>query len=122
MLKVANLTKIYNRGEKGVKALNNVSFTLPSHGFVFITGKSGCGKSTLLNILGGLDNATSGDVICDGNNLADFSSSDFDNYRNTYLGFVFQDYCLIEDITIEENIEMALHIKGETLNSEDRAK
>ena len=98
MLKVENLTKIYSRGETQVVALNNVNFALDSKGFVFITGKSGCGKSTLLNMIGGLDNLTSGDIVCDGNRMSEFKNSDFDKYRNTYLGFVFQDYCLIDDL------------------------
>ena len=120
MLQINNLTKVYSKGERKVTALNNVSFTLPNTGFVFITGKSGCGKSTLLNMLGGLDNATSGEIICDNNNLTKFSPSDFDNYRNTYLGFIFQDYCLIDDLNIKENILLALNLKGDELSSEEK--
>ena len=122
MLKVENLTKIYSKGNREVTALDNVSFTLDDTGFVFITGKSGCGKSTLLNMLGGLDNATSGNIICDGNNLQEFSLTDFDNYRNTYLGFVFQDYCLIDDLNVEQNIEIALNLKGNESNIEEKTR
>ena len=116
MLSVKNLTKIYSNGTTSVTALNNVSFTLEDKGFVFITGKSGCGKTTLLSIIGGLDNATEGTIICDGNNLSQFSNKDFDNYRNTYLGFIFQDYCLIDDLNVYQNIELSLTLKGENLS------
>ena len=112
MLTVKDLTKIYSNGTTSVTALNNVNFTLKDKGFVFITGKSGCGKTTLLSIIGGLDNATKGTVICDGNDLSKFKPKDFDNYRNTYLGFIFQDYCLIDDLNVYQNIELALTLKG----------
>lgn len=120
MLSVKNLTKIYSNGTTSVTALNNVSFTLEDKGFVFITGKSGCGKTTLLSIIGGLDNATEGTVVCDGNNLSHFSNKDFDNYRNTYLGFIFQDYCLIDDLNVYQNIELSLTLKGEVLSQTEK--
>ena len=122
MLSVKNLTKIYSNGTTSVTALNNVSFTLEDKGFVFITGKSGCGKTTLLSIIGGLDNATEGTVVCDGNDLSTFSSKDFDNYRNTYLGFIFQDYCLIDDLNVYQNIELSLTLKGEVLSQAEKDK
>ena len=111
MLKVENLTKVYNKGERQVVALDNVSFTLEDKGFVFITGKSGCGTSTLLNMIGGLDNTTNGNIICDGNDLSKFSINDFDNYRNEYLGFVFQDYCLVEDLNVFQNVALGITLK-----------
>lgn len=120
MLTVKDLTKIYSNGTASVTALNSVNFTLADKGFVFITGKSGCGKTTLLSIIGGLDNATSGTVICDGNDLSKFSHKDFDNYRNTYLGFIFQDYCLIDDLNVYQNIELALTLKGENLSQKEK--
>lgn len=115
MIEISNLTKIYKRNENQVRALDNISFTLPDKGFVFIIGKSGCGKSTLLNLLGGLDSITSGEIICDGNYLSKLTNTEFDDYRNAYLGFVFQDYCLIDNLTVAQNIELALKIKGEQL-------
>jgi ABC-type lipoprotein export system ATPase subunit len=120
MLNVKNLTKVYSRGEQKVVAIDNISFTLGDSGLVFVTGKSGCGKSTLLNMIGGLDNITSGNVVCDGNDLSKFTVEDFDNYRNTYLGFVFQDYCLIEDLNVYQNIELGITIKGEKLTKKQR--
>ena len=120
MLTVKDLTKIYSNGTTSVTALNSVNFTLADKGFVFITGKSGCGKTTLLSIIGGLDSATNGTVICDGNDLGQFNHKDFDNYRNTYLGFIFQDYCLIDDLNVYQNIELALTLKGENLTHKEK--
>lgn len=113
MLVVDNLTKVYrSNNRQGVKALDHVSFTLPNKGLVFLTGKSGSGKSTLLNLIGGIDEITSGDIIADGNKLSLFSPEDYDCYRNSYLGFVFQDFCLLEDLTVEQNIEMVLELQN----------
>ena len=113
MIEIKNLTKIYakNRRQQCV-ALDDVSFTLPDKGMVFIVGKSGCGKSTLLNVLGGLDKLTSGDVVVDGVAFSTFSEGDFGHYRNGYLGFIFQDYCLIESLTVEQNVALSLQLKG----------
>ena len=122
MIQVNNLTKIYNKDEKSVVALNNISFTLEDSGFVFITGKSGCGKSTLMNVLGGLDNATSGEILCNGRNLITLSDKDFDNYRNSYLGFIFQDYCLIDDLNVAENILLAINLQGAKLSKEEQSE
>ena len=115
MIKLENLSKVYNKGEQAVKALDNVNLTLSDSGFVFVVGKSGCGKSTLLNLIGGLDNVTEGDIVCDGNHLSELKREELDDYRNAYLGFVFQDYCLIEDLTVFQNIGVALDVKGEKL-------
>jgi ABC-type lipoprotein export system ATPase subunit/ABC-type antimicrobial peptide transport system permease subunit len=122
MLKIENLTKTYKRGRHEVRALKDVSFTLPDNGFVFITGKSGCGKSTMLNLIGGLDNITSGDIVCDGNRISEFSIKDFDNYRNNYLGFVFQDFHLIEDLNVFENVAMSLNLLGIKISKDEEEK
>ena len=111
MIEVKNLQKIYKSKSKATcKALDNISFTLPDKGMVFICGKSGSGKSTLLNLLAGLDEISGGDIILDGNSFSDFSVNDYDDYRNNYLGFVFQDFCLLDDFTIKENIEISLNL------------
>ena len=114
MIKIENLTKIYVSNKKNeVKALDNVSFSLADKGMVFICGKSGSGKSTLLNLIAGLDEITSGDIVVDGNNLASLDSSSFNEYRNKLIGFIFQDYCLLDTFTIKENIELSLNLVGE---------
>ena len=111
MIEIKNLTKIFKSKNKSVViALNNINLTLPDHGLVFVIGKSGSGKSTLLNMLGGLDKPTSGQVIADGNNLSKFNNNKFYNYRSSYLGFIFQHYYLIEELTVKQNIELALDL------------
>lgn len=115
MIVVNNLTKVYRSRE--IKkhhnlVLKNLSFTLPDTGFVFIIGKSGSGKSTLLNMLGGLDDYSSGEIIVDGNSFSKFSAKDFMKYRSSYLGFVFQHYNLIDEMTVRQNIELTLDISG----------
>ena len=114
MIQIINLTKIYKSKNKiECKALDNINLTLPDKGLIFIVGKSGSGKSTLLNMISGLDNITNGEIISDGNYLSKMTKDDFDKYLSTYIGFVFQDYRLIDDLTIKQNIELALNIAGE---------
>lgn len=114
MIQIENLTKIYNSRKKGShRALNNVNITLPNKGIVFVLGKSGSGKSTLLNLIGGLDKITSGSIVVDGNNISNFSEKQLCNYRNTHIGFIFQDYHLLEELTIYENIVLSLNLKRE---------
>ncbi len=113
MLEVKNLHKEY-KTKKGVvtKALNDVSLTFPEKGMVFILGKSGSGKSTLLNVCGGLDRYDSGEIIIKGRSSKDFSAQDFDSYRNTYVGFVFQEYNILDGFSVEENIALALELQN----------
>ena len=112
MIEVRNLCKYFKRkNAPTVRALDDVSFKLPNKGFVFVIGKSGSGKTTLLSLIGGLDNITKGEILVDGKSFKSFSHSDFDNYRNNYTGFIFQDYHLLEDLTIYDNIKMMLDFK-----------
>ena len=121
-MKIRNLFKSYDlkNGEK-VHALKGVSFDLPSNGMVAILGKSGSGKSTLLNILSGLDSFDSGDVEAFGKNLKNFTKAELDNYRNSYISFVFQEYHLISELTVGENIALALQLQGEQ-NTDETVK
>ena len=113
MLEVKNLTKIYSgKGGVTVKALDDVSVAFPEKGMVFLLGKSGSGKSTLLNVAGGLDKPDGGEIIVKGKSSKDFSSSDFDSYRNTFIGFVFQEYNILNEFTIEQNIALALQLQS----------
>ncbi len=118
MLEIKNLKKTY-RSKKGgdTEALKGVSLKFADTGLVFILGKSGCGKSTLLNMLGGLDSFDSGEIVVNGKSSASFSSSDFDSYRNTYLGFVFQEFNIIESFTIEKNISLAMQLQDKKADS-----
>ena len=112
MLAVKNLTKIY-KPKKGlaVKAIDDISFELSRTGMVFLLGKSGSGKSTLLNLLGGLDSYTSGDILIKGKSSKDFKAEDFDSYRNTYVGFVFQEFNILEDHSVGRNIGLSLELQ-----------
>ena len=113
MLEVKNLKKVYkSKGGVVVNALDGVSISFPEKGMVFLLGKSGSGKSTLLNVIGGLDKPTSGEIIIKGKNSKDFSGADFDSYRNTFIGFIFQEYNILNEFTIEQNISLALQLQG----------
>ena len=93
-------------------ALKDVSLKFPEKGMVFILGKSGSGKSTLLNVMGGLDNYDDGEIIIKGKSSKNFSQSDFDSYRNTYLGFIFQEYNILNEFNVAANIALALELQG----------
>jgi|GEM_PF-301462 len=118
MIEVSNLCKDYiSKKGQVVHALQDLSIRLPSTGMLFILGKSGSGKSTLLNVLSGLDQFDSGDIYIYGKSSKEFKEEDFDAYRNTYVGFIFQDYHLLEDFTVKENIELALEIQAKEPSS-----
>ena len=118
MIEVKNLFKTYNVKGNITKALDDVSIKFPETGMVFLLGKSGSGKSTLLNVCGGLDNADSGEIIIMGRSSSTFSKSDFDSYRNTYVGFVFQEYNILNEFSIEDNLSLALELQGKKKNKE----
>ncbi|MBE6635129.1 MAG: ABC transporter ATP-binding protein/permease [Ruminococcaceae bacterium] len=121
-MKINNVYKTYdtNTGQK-VQALKGVSFDLPSTGMVAILGKSGSGKSTLLNILSGLDSFDSGDIEAFGKNMRSFSQKELDHYRNSCVGFVFQEYHLIPELTVGDNIAVALQLQGQS-GTEEKVK
>lgn len=119
MIELVNLCKTYKaKNRKKTHAVKNISLTLPDTGLIFIIGKSGSGKSTLLNLIGGLDDITSGDVVINGNNLSKFKVDDFANYRSTYVGFIFQDYHILDEFTVRENIELSADISNVDCNLE----
>ena len=104
------VSKIYQMGEVEIKALDEMSFTVEKGEFVVILGASGAGKTTILNILGGMDNVTLGDVIIDEKNIAKFNDKQLCEYRRNDIGFVFQFYNLVQNLTAKENVELALQI------------
>ena len=112
MLKLQQIVKDYQVGDTTVHALRGVSLQFRESEFVAILGHSGCGKTTLLNIIGGLDQYTSGDLVINGKSTKDFSDSDWDSYRNHSIGFVFQSYNLIPHQTVLSNVELALTLSG----------
>ena len=105
-----NVNKIYKMGEVEIKALNNTSFTIEKGELVVILGPSGAGKTTLLNILGGMDNATSGEVFIDGVDITKLNRKKLIQYRRNDIGFVFQFYNLIQNLTALENVELAVEL------------
>ena len=112
MLKLTNIVKDYDVASNPVHALKGVSIEFRPSEFVAILGQSGCGKTTLLNIIGGLDQYTSGDLIIKGRSTKNFKSKDWDTYRNHSVGFVFQSYNLIPHQSVLANVELALTLSG----------
>ena len=112
MLQLRNVVKDYHTGDEVVQALKGVSVNFRRNEFVSILGQSGCGKTTLLNIVGGLDQYTSGDLVINGKSTKDFKSRDWDSYRNNSVGFVFQSYNLIPHQSVLSNVELALTLSG----------
>ncbi len=120
MLTLTEIKKTYSVGEETVHALSGVNISFRRHEFVSVLGPSGCGKTTLLNIIGGLDQYTSGDLEINGKSTKDFESSDWDHYRNHSIGFVFQSYNLIPHQSVLANVELALTLSG--VSREERRK
>lgn len=112
MLQLKDIVKKYKTGDTEVEALKGVSLTFRNSEFVSILGQSGCGKTTLLNIVGGLDQYTSGDLVINGKSTKQFKDRDWDTYRNHSIGFVFQSYNLIPHQTVLANVELALTLSG----------
>lgn len=113
MIRLTNVTKIYNsKGEERVVALDNISLSIQQKGLTVFTGTSGCGKTTLLNLLSGFDTPTEGCVSVFGSDLQTLSGRQLDDFRLNKLGFVFQDFNLIEDFSVEENIRLPLEMKN----------
>lgn len=115
MININNLNKYYFSGSEKYHALRNINLELPEKGFIFITGKSGSGKSTLLNIIGGIDSYDSGELIIDGLNTRKFSRRDFNAYRNSYIGFIFQEFNVIKNLNLYENISLSLQLQRKSI-------
>ena len=120
MLELKNITKDYKSANETVHALKGITLSFRENEFVSVLGQSGCGKTTLLNIIGGLDQYTSGDLIINGRSTKDFKSRDWDDYRNHSIGFVFQSYNLIPHQIVLSNVELALTLSG--VSKEERRK
>ncbi len=118
-LKLENVTKEYKTDAGGFLALSNVSFELENGEFVVILGPSGAGKTTLLNLLGGMDTTTSGKIILDGKEISNFNEKELTYYRRSDIGFVFQFYNLMPNLTALENVELATEICKNALSPEE---
>ena len=114
-----NVRKLYQMGEVKIEALSGANFSIDKGEFVVIAGASGAGKSTILNILGGMDTATSGKVVVDKREISSFSNKELITYRRHDIGFVFQFYNLVQNLTAIENVELATQICNNPLNTEE---
>lgn len=116
-VKLDKVSKIYQMGEVEIKAVDEISFEISKGEFVVIVGPSGAGKTTVLNILGGMDTATKGTVLVDGKNITDYNSRQLTAYRRDDIGFVFQFYNLVPNLTALENIELANQMKKDSMDA-----
>ncbi len=114
-----NVVKTYKSGEIEIKAVDGISFPIEKGEFVIIVGPSGAGKTTLLNMLGGMDAATSGSIIVDGTDIAQFDEKQLTTYRRDDVGFVFQFYNLVQNLTAYENVELATQICKNPVDAEE---
>ena len=117
-IELRNCSKKYGTGATTVWANKDLSFDIEQGELVIILGSSGAGKSTLLNILGGMENVTKGEVIVNGNNIANYSAKELTKYRRNKIGFVFQFYNLIPNLTAKENVELANELVANPLDAE----
>ena len=117
-IELKDVRKIYRMGEVEIKAVDGINFSIERGEFVVIVGPSGAGKTTVLNILGGMDQATTGEVWVNDNNIAEYSAKALTKYRRDAIGFVFQFYNLVQNLTAKENVELAAQICKEPLDAE----
>lgn len=120
MIEINNLIKEYNTSKKVVHASNDITYQFKSNGLHFILGKSGCGKTTLLNILSGLDSYDSGSVIVNGYNISKLTEKELDNYRNIHIGIIFQDFNLLQDINVYDNLKIVLKLQGSKCDEKNK--
>ena len=119
MLEVKGIKRIYPiKNNEPVYALDGINLKFQKTGMVFILGKSGSGKTTLLNVIGGLDSFDEGDILIKGKSTETFKQSDFDSYRNTMVGFIFQEYNMLDELNVGDNIGLALQLKSEKKSEE----
>lgn len=109
---ISNLSKTYKNKKSQVKALKNINLSFDNNGLVFVTGKSGSGKTTLLSLIGGLLDFNEGDILINGKSIKSFSDTELENYRLNYVSFVFQDFCLLNELTVYENVNTVFTLLG----------
>ncbi len=118
-VKLEDITKIYKMGEVEIRAVDGINFAIRKGELVVIVGPSGAGKTTVLNILGGMDTATGGKITVDGADITGFNARQLTGYRRNDIGFVFQFYNLVPNLTAKENVELALQICKDPLDAEE---
>lgn len=119
IIQLTNVCKFFQTNDITVKAVNNISFNIEKGEFVVILGASGAGKTTLLNLLGGMDSPTSGDIIVDNDNISKYTNKQLISYRRDKIGFVFQFYNLISNLTALDNVKFASNYVKNPLNAEE---
>lgn len=117
LVEFKNVYKTYQMGEVKITAVDGISFSIKQGEFAVVVGSSGAGKTTVLNILGGMDSPTEGEIIVDGNNISKFSEKQLIRYRRHEIGFVFQFYNLVPNLTARENVELAAQICSNPMNA-----
>ena len=117
-VQLENITKVYKMGEVEIRAVAGIDFAIKKGEFVVIVGPSGAGKTTVLNILGGMDTATTGRIMVDGEDITGYNERQLTGYRRNDIGFVFQFYNLVPNLTAKENVELALQICKEPLDAQ----
>lgn len=117
-VQLENITKVYKMGEVEIRAVDGIDFAIRKGEFVVIVGPSGAGKTTVLNILGGMDTATTGRITVDGEDITGYNERQLTGYRRNDIGFVFQFYNLVPNLTAKENVELALQICKEPLDAQ----
>ena len=118
-IELKGVVKTYKMGDIEIKAADNISFPIEKGEFVVVVGPSGAGKTTVLNILGGMDKATSGEIMVDGTDIGKFTEKELTKYRRDDVGFVFQFYNLVQNLTALENVELASQMKEDAFDAED---
>lgn len=116
-VRLTNITKVYQMGEVEIRAVDGIDFAIKKGEFVIIVGPSGAGKTTVLNILGGMDTATTGKITVDGEDITRYNERQLTGYRRNDIGFVFQFYNLVPNLTAKENVELALQICRDPLDA-----
>ena len=118
IFQISHLTKIYQTGQIATKAVDDISFDIMDQELVVIIGDSGCGKSTTLNLIGGMDDASGGQIYFKGEDITGYSNKELSTYRKEHIGFIFQNYTLINNLTALENVLVVKDLKKNTLSAD----
>ena len=120
MIVLKNINKYYKSGNETFHALKDINLEFGEKGMNFILGKSGSGKSTLLNIIGGIDSYDSGELLIDGVSTASFNKKKYNTYRNTYIGFIFQEFNVLKGLNVYDNIAVSLELQHENIKERNQ--